>query len=158
MNATAPGDIIAIGYQDEAAAVRAAELGAGRTSKRHSSNAVSVIVRDDTGSFRVVTENLPQVGGRMSMAVADLLFDLIFVAREPAAADADGPTPGSNPDDDTDLWFVEQLREVLRQGSKALLLVVEDAKSDDELFEVYGSDDAFVPQPRRPRIIRRRPL
>jgi uncharacterized membrane protein len=132
-------EIVAFGYSGESAAVRAAEAGA-QGDPRVRSRAATVIVRDQCGDYRVSTRVPPQSTDRMSVILAGLVFDLIFVVREVVTA-ATGRQARRSPDQPAavDQRFLHQVRRILQPGCSALLLVVDRSVSDDSLSEAYSS-------------------
>jgi uncharacterized membrane protein len=76
----------------------------------------------------------------MSVMLADLVFDLIFLVREvvTAATDRQSQRPADQPAA-VDQRFLHQVRRILQPGSSALLLVVDRSASDDSLSKAYSS-------------------
>jgi uncharacterized membrane protein len=152
---SSPTEIIAFGYADETAALRAAEAGA-RGDSPVRSRAATVIARDQRGNYRVSTRVPPQATERMSVMLADLVFDLIFLVREvvTAATDQESRRQADQPAV-VDQRFLHHVRRMLQPGSSALLLVVDTAASDDSLSEAYASHTLL--RQRRPQRRTRRP-
>jgi uncharacterized membrane protein len=134
-----PTEIVAFGYPRESAAVHAAEAGA-RGDPRVRSRAATLIVRDQRGDYRVSTRVPTQSTDRMSVVLAGLVFDLIFMVRDVVAA-ATGGQARRSPDEPAavDQRFLRQVRRMLQPGSSALLLVVDTGASDISLSEAYCS-------------------
>jgi uncharacterized membrane protein len=136
---SSPTEIVAFGYPGETAAIRAAEAGA-QGDPRVRSRAATVVVRDQRGNYRVSTQVPPQSTDRMSVMLAGLVFDLIFLVREvvTAATDRHAPRSADQPEA-VDQRFLHQVRRILQPGSSALLLVVDRSASDDSLSAAYSS-------------------
>ena len=126
-------DLIAIGYPDEATALKA-EKDAQRLAAELTiqPDAIAAIVRGKDGRFKVTT-NHHMVGGGASYGMLwGLLFGMLFFVPVfgMAVGAGLGALMGKLERSGIDREFQEQVRDLLQPGTSALFLVVEKVTPD----------------------------
>jgi uncharacterized membrane protein len=136
-------ELIAIGYDDEETASRAAE-DVYRLEKDLivDSEAVAVIVRDKEGRFKVTTNHHPVAEGFTWGMFWGALFGLIFFVPlfGVVLGGAFGALFGAIEKAGIDLQFQREVRDMLTPGTSALFLIVEKVTTDKALAALskYG--------------------
>ena len=136
-------DLIAIGYEDEATASRAAEE-ARRLARDLiiQPDAIAVIVRDKDGRFHVTTSHHPVGSGAVWGMFWGMLFGLLFFIPffGLAVGAGLGALMGKVAKSGIDREFQDQVREMVKPGSSALFLMVEKVTPDKavEALSKYG--------------------
>jgi uncharacterized membrane protein len=136
-------ELIAIGYDDEQTAIKAAEE-VNRLAKDLiiEPEAVAAIVRDKEGKFKVVTNHHPVAEGVTWGMLWGALFGLLFFV--PlfgfAVGAALGGLFGAVEKLGIDASFQEDVREMVQPGTSALFMVVEKVTTDKalEALSKYG--------------------
>jgi uncharacterized membrane protein len=136
-------DLIAIGYDDEETAAKAAEE-VYRLQKDLiiEPEAVAVIVRDKEGKFRVTTNHHPVAEGFTWGMFWGVLFGLLFFIPlfGLAVGGAFGALFGAIEKAGIDKAFQQEARDMLRPGTSALFMVVDKMTTDKALAALsnYG--------------------
>jgi uncharacterized membrane protein len=136
-------DLIAIGYDDEETAARAAEE-VYRLEKDLiiQDEAVAVIVRDKEGKFKVTTNHHPVAEGFTWGMFWGVLFGLIFFIPlfGLAVGAAFGALFGAIEKAGIDKAFQQQVRDMLKPGTSALFMIVDKMTTDRALqaLSKYG--------------------
>ncbi|GDY31504.1 DUF1269 domain-containing protein [Gandjariella thermophila] len=136
-------DLIAIGYDDEATAARAADE-ARRLARDLiiQPDAIAVIVRDKEGRFHVTTSHHPVGSGAVWGMFWGMLFGLLFFVPffGLAVGAGLGALMGKIAKSGIDREFQEQVREMVKPGTSALFLMVEKVTPDKavEALRQYG--------------------
>jgi uncharacterized membrane protein len=136
-------DLIAIGYDDEETAVRAAE-----EVERLSHDlviepeAVAVITRNQKGKYKVITNHHPVAEGLTWGMFWGVLFGLLFFIPVfgLAVGGALGALLGAIEKAGIDKEFQHQVREMVKPGTSALFMIAEKVTSDRALqaLSSYG--------------------
>ena len=126
-------DLIAIGYQDETTAARAAEE--ARRLQRDlviEADAIATIVCDKEGKYHVGTSHHPVSGGATWGMFWGLLFGLLFFVPVfgMAVGAGLGALMGKVEKSGVSKEFQQQVRDLLQPGTSALFLVVEKVTPD----------------------------
>jgi uncharacterized membrane protein len=125
--------LIAIGYPDEATA-EAAEVAAQKLAKDLiiQPDAIAVVSRDKEGAFKVHTRHHAVGGGASYGMFWGLLFGMLFFVPflGMAVGAGLGALMGKVAKTGVDKEFQEQVREVLKPGTSALFLILEQATGD----------------------------
>jgi uncharacterized membrane protein len=136
-------DLIAIGYDDEETASRAAEE-VFRLEKDLiiQDEAVAVIVRDKEGKFKVTTNHHPVAEGFTWGMFWGVLFGLIFFIPlfGLAVGAAFGALFGAIEKAGIDKAFQQEVRDMLKPGTSALFMIVDKMTTDKALRSLsnYG--------------------
>jgi uncharacterized membrane protein len=136
-------DLIAIGYDEEETAGRAAEE-VYRLEKDLiiEPDAVAVIVRDKEGKYKVTTNHHPVAEGVTWGMLWGVLFGLFFFVPlfGLALGGAFGALFGALEKVGVDKHFQQEVREMVRPGTSALFMVVEKMTTDKTLAALskYG--------------------
>src|SRR3954471_11335623 len=129
-------ELIAIGYDDEQTAIKAAEE-VERLAKDLiiEPEAVAAIVRDKEGKFKVVTNHHPVAEGVTWGMLWGALFGLLFFVPlfGLAVGAALGGLFGAVEKLGIDASFQEDVREMVQPGTSALFMVVEKVTTDKAL-------------------------
>src|SRR6266516_6392291 len=129
-------DLIAIGYPDEATATAAADE-ARRLAQDLiiQPDAIAVIIRDKDGSYRVHTNHHLVGAGATWGMFWGLLFGLLFFIPVfgMAIGAGMGALMGKITKSGIDKQFQDQVRDMLKPGTSALFLVVEQMTTDKAL-------------------------
>jgi uncharacterized membrane protein len=136
-------DLIAIGYDDEETAEKAAEEVYGLVSDLIiEPEAVAVIVRDKNGKYRVTTNHHPVAEGVTWGMFWGVLFGLLFFVPVfgLAVGGIFGALFGVLDKVGVDKQFQEQVRDMVQPGTSALFLVVDKVTPDKaiEALSKYG--------------------
>ena len=126
-------DLVAIGYDDETTAHRAAaEVGRLTQELIIQPDAVAVITRDEEGKYHVTTNHHAVGGGATWGMFWGLLFGMLFFIPVfgMAVGAGLGALMGKMTKTGIDKQFQEQVRDMLQPGTSALFLVVEKATPD----------------------------
>jgi len=136
-------DLVAIGYDDEATAAKAAEdVERLEHDLLIEPDAVAVIVRDGDGSYHVQTSHHAVSSGATYGMIWGALFGLLFFV--PVFGMAVGAGLGvliaRVEQMGIDREFQDRARELLQPGTSALFFVVEEVTSDEaiEALSRYG--------------------
>ncbi len=136
-------DLVAIGYDDEATAAKAAEeVERLEHDLLIEPDAVAVIVRDGDGSYHVRTTHHAVSGGATYGMIWGALFGLLFFV--PVFGMAVGAGLGALIAKvermGIDREFQDRVRELLQPGTSALFLVVKEVTPDEaiEALSRYG--------------------
>ena len=136
-------DLIAIGYQDETTAARAAEE--ARRLQRDlviEADAIATIVCDKEGKYHVGTSHHPVSGGATWGMFWGLLFGLLFFipVLGMAVGAGMGALMGKVTKSGIDKQFQDQVRGLIEPGTSALFLMVEKVTPDKavEAMSKYG--------------------
>jgi uncharacterized membrane protein len=135
--------LIAIGYPDEATA-EAAEVTAQNLARDLliQPDAIAVVSRDAQGSFKVNTRHHAVAGGASYGMFWGLLFGLLFFVPflGMAVGAGLGALMGKVAKTGIDKEFQDQVREVLKPGTSALFLILEQATADKaiEALQPFG--------------------
>ena len=138
-------DLIAIGYDDETTAARAAEEVARLSQELIiQPDAVAVIVCDREGKYRVTTNHHAVGGGATWGMFWGLLFGVLFFIPVfgMAVGAGLGALFGKLEKTGIDKQFRDQVRDMLKPGTSALFIVVEKVTPDkavDALSEYGGT-------------------
>ena len=136
-------DLIAIGYPDEATA-EAAEATAQGLAKDLiiQPDAIAVVSRSADGAFKVNTRHHAVGGGASYGMFWGLLFGMLFFVPflGMAVGAGLGALMGKDAKTGIDKEFQEQVREVLKPGTSALFLILEQATVDRavEALQQFG--------------------
>jgi len=136
-------NLVAIGYDDETTAAKAGEEVERRGDDLGlEPDAIAVIVRDTEGKYRVSTNHHPVGTGASYCMFWDLLFGLLFfipVFGMSVGAGL-GALLGIVDKTAVDPEFPERVRDMLKPGTSALFLVVENGRTDEALaaLSVFG--------------------
>jgi uncharacterized membrane protein len=136
-------ELIAIGYDDEETAAKAAE-DVYRLEKDLiiEPEAVAVIVRDKEGKFKVTTNHHPVAEGFTWGMFWGVLFGLLFFIPlfGLAVGGAFGALFGAIEKAGIDKHFQQEVREMLQPGTSALFLIVDKMTTDKTLAALskYG--------------------
>src|SRR5215212_4006661 len=136
-------ELIAIGYEDEATATEAAaEVDRLSRDLVIQPDAVAVIMRDQDGKYKVVT-NHHSVGGGASWGMFwGLLFGVLFFVPVfgMAVGAGLGALFGKIEKTGIDRAFQDQVRDMVKPGTSALFLVVEKVTPDKAFWRLsqYG--------------------
>jgi uncharacterized membrane protein len=136
-------DLIAIGYDDEETAARAAEE-VYRLAKDLliEPEAVAVISRDENGKYKVTTNHHPVAEGATWGMLWGALFGLLFFVPVLGLAfgGAMGALFGAIEKAGIDRGFQEQIRDMVKPGTSALFLIVDKVTPDRaiEALSKYG--------------------
>ena len=135
--------LIAIGYPDEATAVAAeAEARSLARDLIIQPDAIAVVSRDIDGSFKVNTRHHAVGGGASYGMFWGLLFGMLFFVPflGMAVGAGLGALMGKVAKTGVDQQFQDQVREVLKPGTSALFLILEQATGDKavEALKPFG--------------------
>jgi uncharacterized membrane protein len=136
-------DLIAIGYDDEETAAKAAEE-VYRLARDLliEPQAVAVISRDQNGKYKVITNHHPVAEGATWGMLWGALFGLVFFVPVLglAVGGAFGALFGAIEKAGIDRGFQEQVRDMVKPGTSALFLVVDKVTPDRalEALSKYG--------------------
>jgi uncharacterized membrane protein len=126
-------ELVAIGYDDETTAARAAEE-VGRLAQELiiEPDAVAVIVRDQAGRFKVTTSHHPVGAGASYGMFWGLLFGVLFFVPVfgMAVGAGLGALMGKVEKTGIDEEFQQQVRDLVQPGTSALFVVVEKVTPD----------------------------
>jgi uncharacterized membrane protein len=129
-------DLIAIGYDDEETALRAAEE-AERLAHELviEPEAIAVIVRDQNGKYKVTTNHHPVATGVTWGMLWGALFGLLFFVPVfgLAIGGAFGALFGAIEKVGIDKQFQQQVRDMLQPGTSALFMIVDKVTTDKAL-------------------------
>ncbi len=136
-------DLIAIGYDDETTAQKAAaEVGRLTQELIIQPDAVAVITRDQEGKYHVTTNHHAVAGGATWGMFWGLLFGVLFFIPVfgMAVGAGLGALMGKLEKSGIDKEFADQVRDMLKPGTSALFVVVEKVTPDKavEALSVYG--------------------
>jgi uncharacterized membrane protein len=136
-------DLIAIGYDDEETAAKAAEEVYGLSKDLIiEPEAVAVIVRDKEGRYKVTTNHHPVAEGFTWGMFWGVLFGLIFFIPlfGLAVGGAFGALFGAIEKAGIDRAFQEEARDMVQPGTSALFMIVDKMTTDKALqaLSKYG--------------------
>ena len=136
-------DLVAIGYDDETTAHRAAaEVGRLTQELIIQPDAVAVITRDQEGKYHVTTNHHAVGGGATWGMFWGLLFGMLFFIPVfgMAVGAGLGALMGKFEKSGIDKQFADQVRDMLKPGTSALFVVVEKVTPDKavEALSEYG--------------------
>jgi uncharacterized membrane protein len=136
-------DLVAIGYDDETTAARAADTVYRLAHELIiEPDAVAVIVRDQEGKYRVTTNHHAVGGGATWGMFWGLLFGMLFFipVLGMAVGAGLGALFGKLEKTGIDKEFADQVRDMLQPGTSALFVVVEKVTPDKavEALSEYG--------------------
>ena len=136
-------DLVAIGYDDETTAHRAAAEVARLTQELIiQPDAVAVITRDQEGKYHVTTNHHAVGGGATWGMFWGLLFGMLFFIPVfgMAVGAGLGALMGKFEKSGIDKQFADQVRDMLKPGTSALFVVVEKVTPDKavEALSEYG--------------------
>ena len=139
-------ELIAIGYDDEETAARAAEE-VGRLSRDLviQPEAVAVIVRDKEGRYHVTTNHHPVAEGATWGMLWGVLFGLLFFVPlfGLAIGAAFGALFGTIERAGVNKEFQEEVRDMLQPGNSALFMIV-DKVTPDKAIEALSKFGGHV--------------
>ena len=136
-------DLIAIGYPDETTAFTAADEARRLAAELIiQPDAIAVIARDKDGSYHVTTSHHPMTKGASWGLFWGFLFGLLFFIPVfgMAVGAGMGALMGKLANSSIDREFRDQVRDMLRPGTSALFLMVEQVTPDKaaEAMSKYG--------------------
>ena len=135
-------DMIAIGYDDEATAAKAAdEVYRLSHDLLIEPEAVAVIVRDQSGKYKVTTNHHPVAEGATWGLLWGALFGLLFfVPFIPVVGGALGALFGAIEKAGIGESFQNEVREMLQPGTSALFVIADKVTPDKvtEALSKYG--------------------
>jgi uncharacterized membrane protein len=126
-------ELIAIGYDDEVTAARAADAVYRMSADLIiQPDAVAVIVRDQDGKYKVTTNHHQVAGGASWGMFWGMLFGLLFFIPVfgMAVGAGLGALMGKIEKTGVDKGFQQQVRDMIQPGTSALFLVVEKVTPD----------------------------
>ena len=136
-------DLVAIGYDDEETAPRAAEeIERLAQDLIIEPEAVAVIVRDRSGKYKVITNHHPVAMGVTWGMLWGALFGLLFFVPVLglAVGAAYGALFGAIEKAGIDKEFQQEVRDMVQPGTSALFMIAEKVTSDKavEALAAYG--------------------